>query len=410
VDGQRGTGSGLVLVTEPSAGVPLQRVLVVHPAMAPYRIDLFNLLARRFDLHVLFLDALPPYDANLRREDLAAALECDWSVMADDCRSPSWALPGRLRREMASFAPDALVTHEFGLASGLSTLTPFLGPRAARVLWTTRSTAQLDRLRASRRAAIRLLAPRADALLAYSEASRARLAEIGGVPASHIFVCANHQDAVRLHGLADSIREAVVAQCRAMDLLDKPLVVTVGRLVPIKDIATTIRGFEAAGDVMRDAALVIIGEGPLRGELKACARDAGIADRVVFLGHVPVPEVQGWLSLASLTVLASLAEPFGAVVAEGLAHGVPCICSTAAGAAVLVDEPSRGVTVQPGDVGAMAAALKSRTADLQPAAAFAQSRRKDLRPLTVLDDAWGFGAAIDYAVASRGARRKQEGA
>ena len=386
----------------------MRRVLVVHPAMAPYRIDLFNMVARRCDLRVLFLEAVPPYDSNLRREDLAAALKCNWSVLADEPGVPACSLPRRLRREMASFAPDAGVTHEFGWASVLSTLTPLFGLHAARILWTTRSSEQLDGLRPSRRMAIRLLAPRASALLAYSCESRARLAALTGVPASRIFVCANHQDAGRLHRLASTAITAVVERCRTMALLDKPLVVAVGRLVPIKDFATTIRGFAAAGPSLGAAALVIIGEGPSRGELVACARDAGIADRVVFLGHLSAGDVQWWLSLASLNVLASLVEPFGAVVAEGLAHGVPCICSKAAGAAVLVNHPSRGVTVRPGHVGAMAEALRSRMSDLQPAAVLARKARGDLRPVTVADDVRGFCEAIDHAVTSREARRKLE--
>lgn len=369
--------------------------------MAPYRIDLFNLLAQQCDLRVLFLEAVPPYDANLRREELAVALECEWSVLADECGSPLRALPGRLRREIAAFDPEALVTHEFGWASGLSTLTPLAGRRAGRVLWTTRSPDQLARLAASRRAAVRLLAPRADALLAYSDASSASLAAIAGVPSSRVFVCANHQDASRLHRLGDATREVAVERCRGLGILDVPLVVTVGRLVPDKDIATTIRGFAAACHSLRHAVLVIVGEGPLRGDLESLARQAGVADRVVFLGHVPAAEVQGWLSIASLNVLASRAEPYGAVVAEGLAHGVPCICSTAAGAAVLIDAPERGATVAPADVDALAAALRSRADDLRPAAERAGRPRADLRTLTVADDARGFRAAIEHAVTAR---------
>ncbi|MFM7244656.1 MAG: glycosyltransferase family 4 protein [Planctomycetaceae bacterium] len=379
-------------------------MLVVHPAMAPYRIDLFNLLAQQCDLRVLFLQALPSYDANLRREELAAALECDWSVLADESGSPLRALPGRLRREIMAFDPEALVTHEFGWASGLSTLTPLAGRRAARVLWTTRSPDQLARLAASRWAAVRLLVPRADALLAYSEASSARLAAIAGISPSRLFVCANHQAAPRLHRLADATRDAAVDRCRDLGILDMPLVVTVGRLVPDKDIATTIRGFTAACQSLRHAVLVVIGDGPLRGDLESLARQAGIADRVVFLGHVPAADVQGWLSIASLNVLASLAEPYGAVVAEGLAHGVPCICSTAAGAAVLVDAAERGATVPPADVDAMAAALRSRAGDMRPAAERAGQRRADLRTVTVADDARGFCAAIEHAVTTRRGR------
>jgi glycosyltransferase involved in cell wall biosynthesis len=388
----------------PSTGGVPHRVLVVHPAMAPYRTDLFNLLARRLTLRVLFLKAVPPYDTNLRRDDLAASLECDYRVVADRCRRPASGLPVHLPREVADFRPDALVTHEFGWASGLSTMTPLVGRQAARVLWTTRSTDQFDRLTGLRRMAVRLMAPRADALLAYSAASRVRLAAVAGVSESSIFVCANHQDAARLRRLADEGRAAVAARCRQAGLLDRPLVVTVGRLVAVKDIATTIRGFAAASDATRDAALVIVGDGPLRPDLEQVAREAGVDGRVVFVGHVSTAETQAWLAAASITVLASLAEPFGAVVAEGLSHGAPCLCSTAAGAAVLIDEPARGATFPPGDVAAVASALRDHAGGFRPASDLVASDRPDLRPLTVVDDANGFCAAIAHAVVARGRR------
>lgn len=402
MDWRCGPGAPRLPVTATAASAcdaPRRRVLVVHPAMAPYRADLFNLLARRFHFRVLFLNALPPYDANLGRQELAAEFDCDWDVVADTGGSPARSLPGRLAQEARTFRPDVVVTHEFGWASALSILTPLAGRDAARILWTTRSTDQFATLSAARRVAVRTLAPRADALLAYSSAARSRLAAVAGVPESRIFVCANHQDVVRLHRLADATRDAVLEECRRFGVADKPLVLTIGRLVDVKDVATTIRGFAEIRAALGDAVLVVVGEGPLRGPLQRLATDLGIVDRVLFVGHVPVSKVQGWLALASFTVLASLAEPFGAVVAEGLAHGAPCVCSTAAGAAVLVDGPARGVTVPPGDVAAMATALRSRLSDLRPACDLAVTRRGDLRPLTVHDDAIGFAAAVECAVA-----------
>lgn len=373
--------------------------------MAPYRTDLFNLLARRLTLRVLFLHALPPYDTNLRRDDLAASLECDYRVVADRCRRPVLALPMQLPREVAAFRPDALVTHEFGWASGLSTMTPLAGRQAACVLWTTRSSEQFERLTGLRRMAVRLMGPRADAMLAYSAASRVRLAAVAGVPESSIFVCANHQDAARLRRLANEGRAAVAARCQQAGLLERPLVVTVGRLVAVKDIATTIRGFAAASDATKDAALVVVGDGPLRADLEQVAREAGLGGRVIFVGHVSTAETQAWLAVASVTVLASLTEPFGAVVAEGLAHGAACLCSTAAGAAVLIDEPARGATFPPGDSTALAAALRARVPFFRSVIELTAGPRPDLRPLTVADDANGFCAAIDHAVATRLKRR-----
>jgi glycosyltransferase involved in cell wall biosynthesis len=392
---------------EASTDTLRRRVLVVHPAMAPYRVDLFNLLARQCDLRVIFLHAVPPYAANLPREELSADLECSWSVVSDGGRSPARALPGRLWREVSSFRPDVLVTHEFGWASVLSMLTPLAGRQAGRILWTTRSTDQFAKLSTARQIAVKTLAPRADALLAYSKEARLSLAAVARMPESSMFVCANHQDAGRLRHQADSTREEVLNECRRRGLADRPLVVTVGRLVEVKDVATTIGGFARARDALGESALVVVGDGPLRGTLELLARDLGVADRVVFMGHVSSAQVQGWLSIAALTVLASLAEPFGAVVAEGLAHGAPCICSSTAGASVLINSPMRGVTVPPGDLGAMEWAFRSRAADLQRATDLAGSRRDDLRPLTVHDDASGFLAAVAYAVGARAARRER---
>jgi glycosyltransferase involved in cell wall biosynthesis len=383
--------------TQRRSNVPPRRVLVIHPAMAPYRSDLFNLLAKRVDLRVLFIHAVPSYDADLRREDLARGLECDWRVLADGCRRPMASLPWIFRREVVSFRPDVVVTHEFGWASVLSMLMPVASSRVGRVLWTSRSAEQLAALSAIRRFAVRTLAPMADALLAYSAAVSGKLAAVASIPESRIFLCANQQDSGRLRNLAATARGAALKECRRRGLASRPLIVTIGRLVDIKDVANTIRGFAGARHALRQAALVVIGDGPLRPSLERLARELGVSTDVAFLGHLSAADVQAWLSLASVTVLASLVEPYGAVVAEGLAHGVPCICSKAAGASVLIDSWSRGMVIQPGDASLMENAMMSRSPDLHPAADLAVRCRDDLRPLTVLDDAAGFLAAVDHA-------------
>ena len=390
-------------VEELSIDLSQRRVLVVHPAMAPYRIDLFNALAQRCRLRLLFLDKAPAYDPNLRREGLTDGLDCDWSILAGESRSAASALPWRLRREARSFQPDVVVTHEFGWASMLSTLTLLCGRGVGRVLWTTRSVEQIRALSSIRRISLRMLSCQADAMLAYSLAARVSLAAAAGVPDSRIFVCANNQDGERLRRLAETTRGEVLDECRRSRLGGQSLIVTVGRLVATKDIATTIRAFATACDELRSTTLIIIGDGPLRSALQQLAGQLGISDSVLFLGHLSSAAVQGWLSLASLTVLASLEEPFGAVVAEGLAHGAPCICSATAGASSLVDSPLRGVVIQPGDPGAMANAFRAFAGSLRSVAELAGMVREDLRGLTVADDLKGFLAAVDYAtrIASR---------
>lgn len=62
---------------------------------------------------------------------------------------------------------------------------------------------------------------------------------------------------------------------------------TVGRLSPVKDQATLLRAFAACSGAIERARLVLAGDGRLETELKTEAERLGVADSVVFAGHVP---------------------------------------------------------------------------------------------------------------------------
>ena len=72
------------------------------------------------------------------------------------------------------------------------------------------------------------------------------------------------------------------------------------------------------------------GEPSYRRELERVAEEAGVADRVRFVGHVSGDEKTSLLAQAEGLVLASYSENFGMSVAEALAHGTPCVVSKTA--------------------------------------------------------------------------------
>jgi glycosyltransferase involved in cell wall biosynthesis len=80
----------------------------------------------------------------------------------------------------------------------------------------------------------------------------------------------------------------------------------------------------AAGGL--DVQLVILGDGRHRGELTALARSLGVADRVVFAGHLPSGEaVRRELDRAHLFVLPSRQEGMPRAMIEAMARGLPCL-------------------------------------------------------------------------------------
>ena len=371
--------------------------------MAPYRSDLFNLLAARRTFRVVFLQRLPPYDANLCSAELAGALQCDYRVLGLSARSNLRGLIRELLAEVREWCPDVVVTHEFNVASLLVNASPIFPRRIGRVIWTTRSAAQLRSLTGIRKTGVRILSNRGDALLTYSNAARQALADVAGVSIDKIFVCANHQSGERLNRLAAQGKALVAERVASLGIRNCKAIVTVGRLVPSKNTAGTIQEFVVACREALDTVLLIIGDGPLRGELERLAIATGLAHRIHFLGHVSGSETQAWLSVATLNVLASVEEPYGAVVAEGLALGVPCVCSAGAGASVLIGagKTRRGSVFHPTAAGDLAAAIRAWLPSLLSVAAIEGRRRHDLRQYTVEDDADGFLRAIDHAFANR---------
>ncbi len=110
--------------------------------------------------------------------------------------------------------------------------------------------------------------------------------------------------------------------------------------------------FLVIGDEIYDTA----GHRGYRAELEAYARELGIADRVTFTGFLnPVERALGCLDVL---VHASIEpEPFGRVVVEGQASGVPVVASRSGGVPEIVPDGSVGTLVRPGDPADMARAV-----------------------------------------------------
>jgi rhamnosyl/mannosyltransferase len=137
------------------------------------------------------------------------------------------------------------------------------------------------------------------------------------------------------------------------------IILAVGRLIYYKGLRYLI-------EAMRDIPghLLIIGEGPLRGELEADAARHRVADRVTFLGQVP--DAVPYFQAADVFALPSIArsEAFGLVQLEAMACGKPVVNTRlASGVPYVSIDGDTGVTVPPRDAAALGDAITALLAD-----------------------------------------------
>jgi len=163
-------------------------------------------------------------------------------------------------------------------------------------------------------------ASRAQALIAVSAALARKMTSIG-MPAERIHVLRNGIDAQLFTPFPRAEarkRLGLPNDCR--------WIAGVGNLVPEKGFELLIRVVA----MLDNARLLIVGEGPLRGELESLAR-ALAPGRVEFRPNMPQSELRYAYSAADVLALASLREGWPNVILEAIACGTPVVAAAVGG-------------------------------------------------------------------------------
>ncbi|MDO8962997.1 MAG: glycosyltransferase [Coriobacteriia bacterium] len=141
----------------------------------------------------------------------------------------------------------------------------------------------------------------------------------------------------------------------------RPIVLFVGRLIYYKGVDVLVR---AMADF--DADVVLVGNGPLEGELRELAVSLGVADRLTFVPPVTDDELAAYMRAADVFCLPSVArsEAFGIVQLEAHASGTPVVCTDLPTGVPWVNRDGEtGLVVPVGDAAALASALRRLLSD-----------------------------------------------
>jgi len=179
----------------------------------------------------------------------------------------------------------------------------------------------------------------------------------------HLLELAGRAEAPRLKVIYQGIDTAAFASDREVLGGGTVRILTVSALKEKKGQDVLLRAFARVVAGGTDARLTIVGDGPLRGELEALARGAGVNDRVEFVGAEPPEAVRARLGEADLFALACREAENGDLdgipisLMEAMASGVPVVSTRLSGIPELIKDEVEGLLAEPGDAASLADAM-----------------------------------------------------
>jgi len=149
---------------------------------------------------------------------------------------------------------------------------------------------------------------------------------------------------------------------RSLGIAPEAVVVgTVGRLTEVKNQELLIRAFAQVKGQIPEAHLILVGDGPLAGELRDLAASLGVDESVHFAGYQP--NSAPYLQAFDVFALTSRSEGMPQSVLEASACGIPVVASRVGGLPELIEHGRTGVLFDPGDQPGLESALMALLAD-----------------------------------------------
>ncbi|HXM63775.1 MAG TPA: glycosyltransferase family 4 protein [Terriglobales bacterium] len=373
-----------------------RRIVIITEIIAPYRIPVFNALARHdgVELHVIFLAESDP-------------TEREWLVYKDEICFSYQVLPSWRRRvgrhnlllnwgaeaALGRARPDLVVCGGYNYVAAWQSMAWARRNRVPFALWAESTTRDLR----SGHALIELLKAkflrRCDAFVVPGKSSIEYLRNYG-VPEDTIFTAPNAVDTEFFAERADMIRRDPAMHREALHLPAR-FFLFAGRLVPEKGIFDLVRAYSTLTPELREKiGLVFVGDGVARTALQQCAATIRPGS-IHFAGFAQRERLPTYYALAEALIFPTHTDPWGLVVNEAMACGLPVMCSDAAGCvADLVENGSNGRVFPTGDVSQLASAMDELARDAELRSLMGQRSKERIAQYSPAAWAAGMASAV----------------
>jgi glycosyltransferase involved in cell wall biosynthesis len=343
----------------------IPKLAIITEIIAPYRIPVFNALAKRkeLDLHVIFLSENDP---SLRQWRVyKEEIEFQYDVL------PSWRrgvgkyhflLNRGVFKALNRIKPDVVLCGGYNYLASWQAASWARSHHLPVLLWSE-STASDKR---SENSFVEFLKSRFLHLCKlFVVPGRASLDYLKGfgILSDRIFTVPNAVDTDLFSRMAEETRNRE-QQTRSELSLPSRYFLFVGRLVRAKGVFDLLQAYEQMDpEVRREVGLVLVGDGGDRFELIEQGRRIH-PGTIQFVGFVDRDGLPAFYALADALVLPTRSDPWGLVVNEAMSCSLPVIVTNVAGCAPdLVLDGWNGLTVDPQDISKLSSAMSMLATD-----------------------------------------------
>jgi glycosyltransferase involved in cell wall biosynthesis len=323
-----------------------KRILVLHPALAPYRVDFFNSLNENFDADFYFFNE-NLLNQKFNQDKLKKEIDFNCNYLKKGFNTHGRSFRFGIPKIVRKLQPDIVICPEYNLVNLSVLLYRLRSSKKFKIITICDDNIQIAKQVSFFKKTLRSFFLRnLDAvILTHHDIThwyksnlkpKAKLLEFP--------IIRKEKPYLKQLECSNLITKDYIS---TYNLQNKKVLLFVGRLVAVKNLETLLDAFALVNKKNKSSLLVIIGSGELQSVLEEKIKNLGLEKVVLMLGRLEGNELLAWYQNAGIFILPSTFEPFGAVINEALLAGCYVLSSNLAGGASLIKEDLNGNTFDP---------------------------------------------------------------
>lgn len=319
----------------------MKKLLIFHPYLAPYRIDVYNKFNEITNLKVALLGGQA--EINTLGYDLKKVNEeakFNFTYFSKGFRIGRHLISTIYYKIIKTFQPDIILAHELGFNTIIAILLrKFFNYQI--FITVDDSPAMAANYSKKREILRRWILSCLDGCLVVNPAVKNFLErKYPHYKCKYIYFPIIQNDNI-LTLKIEASKEIAKEYINKFQLGNKKIILFVGRLESIKAPEHLIKVYATLKD--SDSKLIIVGKGSLAKQLELYITQNNLSNQIILTGPLTGKNLYAWYYLAHIFVLPSVHEPFGAVVNEALVAGCFTIISDKVGASSLINKTNGAI-------------------------------------------------------------------